>query len=72
MSPPDDRPQIAPAEPEWGSDASLGELHESPAYLRMLDEIDLSEDTPSISAKAVRAWVESWGTPGELPPPEPD
>ena len=25
-----------------------------------------------ISAEAMHRWIESWGTPDELPPPEPD
>ncbi len=72
MSPPDDHPEIAPAEPEWGSDAWVEALHRHPAYLKILDEIDLDDDSPGIPAEKVLAWVKSWGTENELPKPEPE
>ena len=72
MSPPDDRPEIAPAEPEQGDDAWLDELHSNPAYQKILDEIDLDDDSPGIPAEKVLAWVKSWGTDNELPMPEPE
>lgn len=66
MSPPDDRPEITPAD----DDAWLRELHENPAYLTILDEIDLDNSEPGVPAEKVLAWVDSWGSDNELPKPE--
>ena len=67
MSPPDDRPEIAPADDVW-----LQELHGDPAYLRILDGIDLDSTEPGVPAEMVLAWVGSWGSDDELPKPEPE
>jgi hypothetical protein len=40
--------------------------------MRLLDEAEAeAELLGTIPADEVRAWVESWGTANELPPPEP-
>lgn len=65
MSPPDDRPEITPSDDE----AWLRELHENPAYLKIIDEIDLDDDRPGVPAEEVRRWVESRETAKGLPKP---
>jgi predicted transcriptional regulator len=43
------------------------------AYLAAIDEALAEADKGVfISGEAVSKWLASWGTPDELPPPEPD
>ena len=63
MTAADDRPEIAPSDEEVRLD------HESPAYRKFVDEIDLDDTRPGVPAEEVRRWVESLGTAGELPKP---
>ena len=40
--------------------------------LRAVQEaIDSLEQEGGIPLEEIEAWIESWGTPGELPPPQP-
>ena len=49
-------------------------LAERRAYLAAIDEAirEADESGEFISWEATRKWMHSWGTPDELPPPEPD
>ena len=50
-------------------DLPLDELHIA-AIKEALAEADAG--APMVSNEKVMAWLESWETPDELPPPEPD
>jgi predicted transcriptional regulator len=48
-------------------------MEERRAYLAAIDEALAEADKGVfISGEAVSRWLASWGTPDELPPPEPD
>lgn len=55
-------------------EAVEGVLAERRAYLAAIDEAikEADESGEFVSWEATREWMRSWGTPNELPPPEPD
>jgi predicted transcriptional regulator len=49
-------------------------MQEQRAYLAAIDEAlrEADESGEFVSWEATLRWMRSWGTPDELPPPEPD
>ncbi|MDP9836177.1 putative transcriptional regulator [Neorhizobium huautlense] len=50
--------------------AYLDERENERLYLQAA--VDRADDGDFVSHAAVEKWLRSWGTPDELPPPEPD